>query len=164
MFHTIFKTATRDGLRFHARSLARTRDPSLPPPCPTRSHAFSGASGQRRRVAVHRVRTHGEPHPLAVFPNKPYFQLIGSGSIPGLCLGHPLRTTGDTRGCRERPVLFRRAARQAPPPRATRLFAPPPRGCGLTPSLAGPQEDATGDERAKVHPRQDRGQGAQARR
>ena len=127
---TQFKTATRDGLRFHARSLARTRDPSLPP-CPTRSHAFSGASGQRRRVAVHRVRTHGEPHPLAVFPNKPYFQLIGSGSIRT----RSRSSASDDRGHTRVPRAFRLdSARRAPSTSAAGDSASPLlRGCGLTP-------------------------------
>ena len=145
-----FKTATCNGLRFHARSLARTRDPSLPPPRPTRSHALSGASGRRRRVAVRRTHRTVNPIRPQLFPNKPYFQLIGSGSIQRAPITEssitaPRLRPRQTTGGHTRVPRAGVSARRAPSTSAGRLGLPPSSPRARTHSL--PRGPAGGRDR-----------------
>lgn len=129
---------------------------------------------------------HGEPHPLAIISQQTLLSIdrIGvnsprCGSRSSASDGGQTRVPREDRGpenildylgslhrtgCLGRGPLCFGAPRAKHLCRGDSASPPPPRWRGRTPSLAGPQEDATGDERAKVHPREDRGQGAQARR
>ena len=157
MFHTIFKTTARDGLRFHARSLARTRDPSLPP----LSDAISCILGRVRAASrlVHRVprRPGGSRGRSLSFPTN--LLSIDRRCGPQSLLGHP-RSGFDRGHTRSLPSCFGCDAascsggklRLSPLLHLGRLHLLPRGHCnGIVYGRCGRQSR-----------RQDRGQGAQA--